>query len=724
MRTFPVLAVTLAISAPLCHAGDTRSWLQSEFSQFEKSVLKNVSLRSDGRMTLAPKYTERFDSSSAYLWALKQDSKGNLYAGGGPGAKLYRIDRDGSKKTLAEWEELEVHAIGIDAKDNVFAATSPDGKVYKRGADGKTGVFYSPKTKYIWAMAFNAAGDLFIATGDPGEVHRVTPDGKGTVLFRTDETHARSLAVDRSGNLIVGTEPGGLVLRVTPLGEGFVLQQMSRKEVTAVAVGPDGSVYASAVGTKQTPGTLPLPAPAPVPAQVQINAGPGMTPRPAAPPPPTFSAVSNAVAGGSEVYRIAPDGEPRRVWTHATDLVYSIAFDAVGRALLGTGNKGAIYRIDTSPLFTVLLNAPPTQVTCLEAGLDGKLYAATGNAGKVYEIGPELEREGVIESETYDSGGFSYWGRMTFKGAPGGGRIAVSTRSGNLDRPQKNWSPWSQPITSPEGARVASPAARFAQWKATLSREGAGAPPEIHAVELAYLPKNVAPHITAIEETPANFRFPAASSSLSSQRTLNLPPIGKPATPQLSLDSSQSSMQFSKGFIGARWAASDDNGDTLVFKVEVRGVRETEWKLLRDKVKERQLSWDSTAFPDGEYKLRVTVSDLPGNPKESALSTDFEGEPFTIDNTPPKITGLTAARTGGALGVKWRASDEFTVIEAAEYSLDGGDWMRVAPVGGVSDSKEHEYQLRLEGIAAGEHTIAVRVQDENENQAAEKTVVR
>jgi sugar lactone lactonase YvrE len=726
MKTFSVLAVIAALSAPLCPAGDTRSWLLSEFSQFEKSVLKNISLRSDGRMTLAPVHVERFDSSSAYLWAIRQDSKGNLYAGGGPGAKLYRIARDGAAKTLAEWEELEVHALAIDSRDQVFAATSPDGKVYRVGADGKATPFYSPKAKYIWAMSFSAAGDLYVATGDPGEVHRVAPDGQGAVFFKTGETHARSLALDRQGNLVVGTEPGGLVLRVSPSGEGFVLHQMPKREVTAVAAGPDGSIYAAAVGTRQAPGTLasPPPLPAPAPAQVQINVNPALPQRPAAPPPPTLSTGASAVTGGSEVYRILPDGEPRRVWSHAADLVYSIAFDAEGRPLLGTGNKGGIYRLDSDPLYTALLNAPPTQVTYLEAGQGGKIYAATGNAGKVYEIGPELEREGVIESETYDSGGFSYWGRLTFKGAAGAGRIAVSTRSGNLDRPQKNWSPWSPAIMSEGGSRVTSPAARFAQWKATLSREGTGAPPELHTVELAYLPKNVAPRITAIEATPSNYRFPAQSVSLAGARTLNLPAIGKTPSPPVSLDTSQSSMQYAKGYVGARWAAADDNGDTMIFKVEIRGARESEWKLLRDKVKEKQLSWDSTAFPDGEYRLRVTVSDLPSNPKETALSTVFEGEPFTIDNTPPRISALAATRAGGAILLKWKASDALTVIESAEYSLDGGDWMRVAPLGGVSDSKELEYELRLDGAAAGEHTIAVRVEDEKENQAAEKAVVR
>ena len=79
-------------------------------------------------------------------------------------------------------------------------------------------------------------------------------------------------------------------------------------------------------------------------------------------------------------------------------------------------------------------------------------------------------------------------------------------------------------------------------------------------------------------------------------------------------------MTCAKGQIGARWLAEDDNGDTLQFKVEIRGVNETAWKLVRDKVRERYLSWDSTAYPDGKYVLRVTASDAPSNPPDQALT--------------------------------------------------------------------------------------------------------
>ena len=49
-----------------------------------------------------------------------------------------------------------------------------------------------------------------------------------------------------------------------------------------------------------------------------------------------------------------------------------------------------------------------TQVTAFQSGPGGRLYAATGNVGKVYEIGPGLEREGTLESDVFDAGCIRY----------------------------------------------------------------------------------------------------------------------------------------------------------------------------------------------------------------------------------------------------------------------------------------------------------------------------
>src|SRR5712691_9763443 len=101
-----IILLYLALFAALASAGQTKSWQEADYSDFEKGTLKNLSLRSDGLVTLAPQFREIFDSSSAYLWALAHDSSGNLYAGGGPDARLYRISPGGDKKTLATFDAL------------------------------------------------------------------------------------------------------------------------------------------------------------------------------------------------------------------------------------------------------------------------------------------------------------------------------------------------------------------------------------------------------------------------------------------------------------------------------------------------------------------------------------------------------------------------------------------------------------------------------------------
>jgi hypothetical protein len=734
MHKNPILiaaAVTLAV--PLA-AVETRFWQQYDAADYEKAALNKLSLRSDGRLALAPVFKEVFDSSTAFLWAVAEDSKGNLYVGGGAPsastAKLFQVDTQGRGKLLAELNGLEIHAIAIDRSGRVYAATSPDSKVYRVDAAGKAEVFYDPKAKYIWAMAFNSRGELLVATGDEGKIHKVGADGNGGVFFDTEETHARSLALDSSDHLIVGTEPGGLIVRVSPAGEGFVLHQSAKREVTAVAVGADGAVYAASVGNKQPSVLAPPPAlPQPAPVQPSPITGPAAAvPPPArpAPQPVPVAPLSPTIAGGSEVIRIDKEGAPKRVWTHASDVVYAIGFDRQGRILLGTGNRGRIYRLDSERLYTNLVRSTATQITGFHTSIRGATYVVSANIGKLYQLGPEFEKEGWLESEVFDAGAFSYWGRARYEGNEEGGGVRMETRGGNLDRPQKNWSPWAAVALNARSGRITTPAARFLQYRVTLTASPKGASPEISLIEAAYLTKNVAPHVDEIETTPANYRFPAASTLLTASQTLTLPSMGqrsRSSSAAASLDSSTSTMNYAKGHIGVRWRASDDNGDTLTYKVEIRGAGEAQWKLLKDNIRERHLSWDSTAFPDGEYRIRVTANDAPGNPPAQALSGSLESEAFLIDNTPPQISGLTAGFEQGSLTARFKARDDRSIIEKAEYSINGSEWHLVAPVSRLSDASELDYVLTVPSPGAGEVTIAVRVTDEFENQAVDKVTV-
>src|SRR5260370_23409830 len=152
------------------------------------------------------------------------------------------------------------------------------------------------------------------------------------------------------------------------------------------------------------------------------------------------------------------------------------------------------------------------------------------------------------------------------------------------------------------GDRVASPAARFLQYRATVAGKA-----ELYDVTAAYEMKNVAPVIDVVETTPANYKFPApAAPTAASPANLTLPALGRanptptPARPAADAGTSPA-LTFAKGHIGARWLANDENGDTLQFKIEIRGESETTWKPRRDNPLDPYHSCASTACPHREH---------------------------------------------------------------------------------------------------------------------------
>ena len=241
-------------------------------------------------------------------------------------------------------------------------------------------------------------------------------------------------------------------------------------------------------------------------------------------------------------------------------------------------------------------------------------------------------------------------------------------------------------------------------------------------VQTCALPISV---VEVIEITPANYRTPApaAGPPPANPLTLSLPAIGRKPTPPASSEGNNPTLTWAKGQIGARWAAADENGDTLLYKIEIRGDGETTWKLLRDGVRERYYSWDSTAFPDGKYFVRITATDSPSNPPDQALTGSKESDRFLIDNSAPEISGLTGTVNGTKLDVRFHAKDAWAVLEKAEYSVNGGEWKAVEPTTRLNDSEEHDYRFTIDR-GQGEVTIAVRVTDEYSNESAAKTIVR
>src|SRR5690242_1752567 len=292
-KAWSLVAAFLICVAPAI-AEHTRFWRQSDYDLFQKGDAKGVALRSDGKLVLAPKFAPFADASLAYLWSLRLDSRGNLYAAGGSNAKVVKFDNSGSSSTVFESQDMTAQALVFDKNDNLYVATAPDGKVYKVTPAGQKSVLFDPKTKYIWDLAVGSDGTLFVATGDPGKIFAVDPSGNAQLFYNAEETHVRTLVLDGKGNLLAGTEPNGLVLRISLAGEStanqggkgqparqssakrasnptgaknnneggsdeashpaYVVYETAKKEITALALDSSGNLYVAAIGDKR-PGT-------------------------------------------------------------------------------------------------------------------------------------------------------------------------------------------------------------------------------------------------------------------------------------------------------------------------------------------------------------------------------------------------------------------------------------------------------------------------------------
>src|SRR5207248_2733751 len=338
---------------PSAFADGTRTWEQSRFEDLTKGAASGVAIRSSGGLELAPSFKLLVATPSTYIWAVASDDAGNVYAATGSPARVYRITPDGKSTIIFQPQELQVQALQVAPGGVIYAATAPDGKVYKieHKAGGKTepsksenksenkpadnapkdpakpavdsswtsSEYFAPGTKYIWDLALDKSGNLYVGTGDRGEIYKVTPKGEHSLFFKSDETHIRALTLDAQGNLIAGTDGSGLVYRISPAGEGFVLYSAPKKEITALAVDSAGNIYAAGTGEKHA-------------AQ---PAGPNVVVQPQAASAPQLLAgvpvVGNVNLAGSDVYIIAPDGAPRKIWSSREDIVYALAFDAAGR---------------------------------------------------------------------------------------------------------------------------------------------------------------------------------------------------------------------------------------------------------------------------------------------------------------------------------------------------------------------------------------------------------
>jgi hypothetical protein len=739
-RRVALCAVILCVLHLVAAAATPTFWTVSTQADFLKGDVEDLSIDSDGRVFLGPSATVVAETAAPFLWSIVAGQDGTLLAGSGNEGKVLKVGKDGKVSTFFDAAELEVHAIAAAPNGGIYAATSPDGRIYQVNADGTSRTFFDPEDKYIWALAVSKSGEVFAATGDKGVIYRITADGKGSRFYKTSATNVVSLTFARDGSLIAGTESPGRVFRIDSSGKAFVLLDSPYREIRSVRATDDGTIYATAVsatqggGEDRTPDRPPTDASRPPVASVSteitaISVMEGPVAGGASAPP---SRASRRPARGA-IYRIRADGLWDTVWETGEDAPYDLLVEPDGSLIVGTGTEGKIFRVAGNPArATLLTRAAARQVTALLREPSGRLVGVTSNPGKLFALTAAPARRGTYESDVRDAGTVATWGTIRWRANGRPNQVQVFTRSGNTATPDETWSSWSKPYTQSEGEQIASPNARYLQWRAVLSVDssaGNAGSPILTSVTAAYLPRNLRPEVNAIsvhppgtvfqrpfstgemeiagfEDNTSDGRQPvqtaATGSGVQSPPTTSAPALGRRV--------------YQKGLQTFVWKSEDQNDDRLQFDVSYRREGETAWKVLKRGLWDPIFVWDTTSVPDGTYLIKVSASDAPSNSPGAALVGELESVSFDVDNTPPKVEVQAPSRSGSRTIITFVVRDDQSGVQRVEYSLDASRWRLVYPKDGIPDSRREEFEVSLDDSEAA-RSVIIRATDAMNNVA-------
>ncbi len=710
MNKFALVIIFVIAFSALCFAAGPLVWSVNSRADVMKGDARGVSVDSDGTIGLAPKLTEVFKSGQPYVWSSATDAAGNVYLGTGGDGKIFRVDASGKGTLFTDLTEMNVSALALGRSGEIYAATSPDGKVYKIDAAGKADVYFEPKEKYIWSLAVLSDGSLAVGTGGGGKIYKVksanaTPES--SLLFDTSETHIISFATDKQGNLYAGTDSNGLVMKFGADGKPFGLLDSPLREIHDLAVGPDGSVYVLALGESasapKAADAAVTPAATPESKTVSVEK-PSLTPE--APPKSRY----DLTAAKSAVYHILPDGSTDIIWASPSVTGFSLVANQAGNGvLLGTSDKGRIYNITNEGRDTLVLQTDANQISTMRSA--GNSFVATSsNQGSLYRFGPETVAEGTYDSAILDAKATATWGRIWWRS---GGSVTIQTRTGNTEKADETWSAWSSAASDPKGMQVASPKAKYLQWRAVLKAPGA----TLSEVSLSFVPRNIAPEVLSIQILPTNVGLVANPPQ---QIDPNIELTGlDPVVFGIPNAAVPPRRVYQRGATSLQWTAEDRNGDKLVYDVYYKEVGDTSFKLLRGGLTDNFIAIDGQSLADGRYVFKIVAKDSPSNPAGTALSGERLTEPIDIDNTPPVVTAVSNTATKTVFS----AVDKASYLVRAEYSINGGEWKPIYADDGISDSPSETYSVDVPA-AGGEYAITIRVYDVNGNSGNARTVVK
>ena len=684
--------VGASLVACACFATEVQVFRSASQSAFLSGTLESISVDPLGALRLAHRAERLTAIEEPFLFSAARTADGWL-AGTGNAGRIVKIARDGTTSTLFETEEPEVFAVWVDDDGTVFAGSSPDGKVY-RYRDGERTVLFDPAQKYIWKIVRVPGGDLLVATGTEGKIFKVQDDGTSELLYDSEDTHIRSLLPMPDGSLLVGTAGQGLVLQINAQGRARTLYDAAAPEVLDLVLSPEGGAYFAALGSESSLVDLTR--------RSSNSSGNGngedkkeaseVQGSESSQPASSGSRISGFRGPRSEILYWNPNGAVSKIWLFEEETVFEmLLWD--DRLWVATGLEGKLFSYRNEQM-VLEKDVEEAQIVTLLEGETGPVFLTT-NAAALYRFVAGNERSGTLTSAVLDAKRSSHFGSLHWDGnAPTGTSVEFSFRAGMSKQPDDTWSDWTSQRGGNEIALGDLDASRYLQWRLHL-RSDNGDSPEVRTIEVSYRQLNEKPEIeslTAMDPgqilVPTNFN---PSNQIYEPAHPNregiFTTIGAPAR----RENRSTKTLWKGGYRTLQWKAEDPNGDELRYALAFRREDDSDgWLEMADQLEDEHYSFDSTVLPDGRYRFRLQASDHKGNADGEDLLATRISDQVVVDHSPPE---LGRVESGGSL--KASATDLFSPLREAVYSVDAKEWRPAVAADGLIDGRSETFILEI-----------------------------
>lgn len=643
----------------------TRTFVLDSLEKMSGGDLKGVSVASDGTVRAGLTLGNTPIPDAATVFSALPLNDGTTLVGTSPNGKVYRVTGD-AVTLFADTGALAVTSIVQTKNGTIYAATIPDGKVFKL-SQGKADVFTTlADASHVWALAVDKGGSgLFAATGPEGKVFHIEPNGSSSVYFRTLETHLVSLAVAENGDVYAGSSGKGQLYKITGPGRATVIGDMPGEEVKAIAVSKGNVVWV----ISNEYGEAPEP-PKRSPSAGRIPAGP--------------SSGARSKPGKGQLHRFDAQGRSERMMKHDDTHYMSLALDDKGVPYVGTGAEGRVYTVDDAHTVTLVADTDERQIGAMfvQGGPKVTGFVASSDPPVFHRILGRGGPDAVWTSKVLDATLRAHFGTLSWRAT---GPVELSVRTGGTGVPDATWSGWSNPLTSPGPIQAT---ARYVQVRARFARDPKA---ELAEVTIPFVTDNVRPVVTEVSAT--------AKGGPTREPTKEVPMSGAEPPKHESV-------------VKLTWKVDNPDADALRYRVAFKREGQAQWRdaLKTDEVHTKtELDWETSALPEGKYRVRIEASDEPANPPDQVQKHALESDTVVVDNTPPRIDALTL--TGRRL--RFRIVDATSPIARAEVAVDGkAEWRPLAPADGVFDTIDETVDSDISALASpGSHIIVVRAFD-------------